>query len=107
MTRHGQLIGVRPERLAEYTRYHAKVWPEILAMIRVCNIRNYSIYLNDGLLFAYYEYIGTDHDADMAKMAADPRTQEWWAIMKPLQKPLVTRAPGEWWSEMQEVFHLD
>ena len=107
MTRHGQLIGVRPERLAEYTRYHAKVWPEILAMIRACNIRNYSIYLKDGLLFAYYEYVGTDHDADMAKMAADPRTQEWWAIMKPLQKPLDTRAPGEWWSEMQEVFHID
>ena len=107
MTRHGQLIGVRPERLAEYTRYHAKVWPEILAMIRACNIRNYSIYLKDRLLFAYYEYVGTDYDADMAKMAADPRTQEWWAIMKPLQKPLDTRAPGEWWSEMQEVFHLD
>jgi L-rhamnose mutarotase len=107
MTRHGQLIGVRPERLAEYRRYHAKVWPEILAMIRACNIRNYSIYLKDGLLFAYYEYVGTDHDADMAKMAADPRTQEWWAIMKPLQKPLDTRAPGEWWSEMQEVFHTD
>jgi L-rhamnose mutarotase len=107
MTRHGQLIGVRPERLAEYRRYHAKVWPEILAMIRACNIRNYSIYLKDGLLFAYYEYVGTDHDADMAKMAADPRTQEWWAIMKPMQKPLDTRAPGEWWSEMQEVFHTD
>jgi L-rhamnose mutarotase len=107
VTRHGQLIGVRPDRLAEYTRYHAKVWPEILAMIRACHIRNYSIYLKDGLLFAYFEYVGTDYDADMAKMAADPRTQEWWAIMKPLQKPLDTRAPGEWWSEMQEVFHTD
>jgi L-rhamnose mutarotase len=107
MIRHGQLIGVRPERLAEYTRYHAQAWPEILAMITACNIRNYSIYLKDGLLFAYYEYVGTDYDADMAKMSADPRTQEWWAIMKPMQKPLDTRAPGEWWAEMQEIFHVD
>jgi L-rhamnose mutarotase len=107
MIRHGQLIGIRPERLADYTRAHAKVWPEILAMITACNIRNYSIYLKDGLLFAYYEYVGSDYDADMAKMAADPRTQEWWALMKPMQKPLDTRAPGEWWAEMEEVFHID
>ena len=107
MIRHGQLIGARPERLADYKRHHAKVWPDILAMITACNIRNYSIYLKDGLLFAYFEYVGSDYDADMAKMAADPRTQEWWAIMKPMQKPLDTRAPGEWWSEMEEVFHID
>jgi len=107
MTRHGQLIGVRPEHLAEYKRHHAAVWPDILAMITACNIRNYSIYLKDGLLFSYYEYVGTDYEADMAKMAADPRTQEWWAIMKPLQKPLDTRATDEWWAEMEEVFHID
>jgi L-rhamnose mutarotase len=107
MTRHGQLIGIRSEHLAEYKRYHAKVWPEILAMITACNIRNYSIYLKDGLLFSYYEYVGTDYDGDMAKMAADPRTQDWWAIMKPLQKPIESRAPDEWWAEMEEVFHID
>jgi L-rhamnose mutarotase len=107
MTRHGQLIGIRPERLAEYQRHHAKVWPDILAMITSCNIRNYSIYLKDELLFAYFEYGGVDYDADMARMAADPRTQEWWALMKPMQKPLETRAPGEWWAEMDEVFHID
>jgi len=107
MIRHGQLIGVRPERLDDYRRSHAKVWPDILAMITACSIRNYSIYLKDGLLFAYFEYVGKDFDADMAKMAADPRTQEWWALMKPMQKPLDTRGRDEWWAEMEEVFHTD
>ena len=107
MIRHGELIGIRPERLAEYRRNHANVWPDILSMIKACNIRNYSIYFKDGLLFAYYEYVGSDYDADMAKMAADPRTQEWWALMKPMQKPLDTRKPGEWWAAMEEVFHVD
>ena len=107
MKRFGQVIGLQQGKLAEYSRYHAKVWPEILATISACNIRNYSIYHKDGTLFAYFEYVGTDFDADMAKMAADPKTQEWWAIMKPMQAPVKTRAEGEWWADMQEVFHLD
>jgi L-rhamnose mutarotase len=107
MKRHGQLIKVKAEKLEEYTKYHAEVWPEILDMIRKCNIRNYSIYHKDGFLFAYFEYVGTDFAADMAKMAADPKTQEWWDIMMPMQEPLETRADGEWWAEMEEVFHTD
>jgi L-rhamnose mutarotase len=107
MVRYGQVIGVQPEKLAEYRRYHAHAWPEVLAKITACNIRNYSIYHKDGLLFAYFEYVGADFAGDMAAMAADPRTQEWWAIMKPLQRPLPTRGPGEWWADMEEVFHID
>jgi L-rhamnose mutarotase len=74
------VIGVRPEKLEEYKKLHAAVWPEVLAMIRDCNIRNYSIYYRDGLLFSYFEYIGEDYEADMAKMAADPTTQKWWDL---------------------------
>jgi L-rhamnose mutarotase len=107
MKRFGQVIGVKAEALERYTRYHAAVWPEILQMISACNIRNYSIYHKDGLLFAYFEYVGDDFEADMKKMGDDPKTQEWWDIMKPMQEPLKTRAEGEWWSTMQEVFHLD
>jgi len=107
MTRYGSLIGVKRDKLDEYKKYHANAWPEILEMIGKCNIRNYSIYYRDGVLFSYFEYHGTDFDADMAKMAADPKTQEWWAIMKPLQVPLEDRAPGEWWASMEEVFHCD
>ncbi|MCB0110505.1 MAG: L-rhamnose mutarotase, partial [Caldilineaceae bacterium] len=61
----------------------------------------------DNLLFAYFEYIGDDFAADMAKMAADPTTQEWWQVCTPLQDPLPTRAEGEWWATMDEVFHTD
>ena len=107
MKRYGQLIGVKPEKLEEYVRYHAAVWPEILDMIGQCNMHNYSIFHKDGMLFAYFEYTGDDLEADMARMAADPKTQEWWEIMMPMQEPLQTRAEGEWWADMQEVFHVD
>lgn len=107
MQRYGWVIGLKPEAVAQYKAAHAAVWPEVLAMIRECNIRNYSIYFKDNLLFGYYEYHGTDHEADMKKMAADPKTQEWWSVMGPMQQPLPTRAPGEWWAAMEEVFHMD
>jgi L-rhamnose mutarotase len=105
MKRYGQIIGVKKEKLEEYKTYHAAVWPGVLEMIRQCNMRNYSIFYKDGLLFAYFEYIGEDFAEDMAKMAADPMTQKWWDIMMPMQNPVETRAEGEWWANLEEVFH--
>ena len=107
MKRYGMVIRVRPEKLEEYNRLHAKVWPAVLRTISECNIRNYSIYHKDGYLFSYFEYHGGDFGADMAKMASDPVTQEWWAVCEPCQEPLPTRAPGEWWADMEEVFHTE
>jgi len=107
MKRVGSVLKVRPEKFEEYKRYHQAVWPEILEKITDCHIRNYSIYHKDGYLFSYFEYVGEDYDADMGRMAADPQTQEWWAVMKPMQDPLPTRQEGEWWAEMEEVFHHD
>jgi L-rhamnose mutarotase len=107
MQRHGQIIGLRPGKLDEYREYHSDAWPGVLEMIRKCNIRNYSIFHKDGYLFAYFEYVGEDFEADMAKMAADPVTQKWWEIMDPMQEPLEGRAEGKWWAEMEEVFHTD
>jgi L-rhamnose mutarotase len=101
------VIGVRPEKLEEYKKLHAAVWPDVLAMIHDCNIRNYSIYYRDGLLFSYFEYVGEDYEADMARMAADPITQKWWDLCMPCQDPVPTRAEGEWWAPMEEVFHTD
>ena len=74
MKRYGSVIKVRPESLAAYKKYHAAVWPEVLAMIRQCNIRNYSIYLKDDLLFGYFEYHGTD-------------LRRTWRRWRPIRRP--------------------
>ncbi|OPZ95406.1 MAG: L-fucose mutarotase [Bacteroidetes bacterium ADurb.Bin416] len=107
MKRYGSVIKLKPEQQAEYLALHAAVWPGVLATINSCNIRNYSIFLKDGILFSYFEYVGKDYEADMARMSADPETQRWWAVCKPCQEPLETRQPGEWWADMAEVFHVD
>ncbi len=105
MTRYGMAIKIRPENLDEYKRLHVDVWPDVLKMIGEYNIRNYSIYHKDGMMFSYFEYVGNDFDTDMAKMAADPTTQKWWDVCKPLMDPLETRAPEEFWASMEEVFY--
>jgi L-rhamnose mutarotase len=107
MRRIGQLIGVKPEEIEAYERLHEAVWPEVLETIHACNIRNYSIFRTGNLLFAYMEYIGEDYAADMAKMAADPKTRAWWTITDPMQEPLPDRDEDTWWKVMKEVFHTN
>lgn len=109
MERHGSVIRLKPGAREEYERLHRAVWPEVLATITACGIRNYSIFLarlDDGrdYLFACYDYVGSDFAADQRKMAADPATQRWWKLTDPLQEPIEGREPGAWWLSMREVF---
>lgn len=101
------VIRLRPECLDEYKRLHEAVWPEVLKTITQCHIRNYSIYRKEDLLFSYFEYHGEDFAADMARMAVDEKTQQWWALCKPCMAPFETRGEGEWWAQMEEWFHHD
>ena len=109
MQRMGMVIGLNADKVAEYRELHANVWPGVLKMITACNIRNYSIFLKEpeNLLFGYWEYHGEDFEADAARMAADPETQRWWDVCMPCQAPLDTRKDGDWWADMEEVFHVD
>lgn len=109
MQRMGWVIGIRPEKIAEYKALHSASWPEVLARISASNIRNYTIYLREpeNLLFAHFEYHGQDFAADMARMAEDETTRRWWALTDPCQDGLASRKEGEWWAPMVEVFHHD
>lgn len=111
VTRFGSVIGLKPEKKDLYNKLHANPWPEINAMIKKCNIQNYSIYeveLDGKLyLFSYFEYTGDDFKADSAKMAADPKTKEWWAETDPCQIRLPGTPDGEQWLKIPEVYHLD
>ncbi len=109
MKRYGSIIALKSEKLQEYKRLHSDVWPGVLAKISECNITNYSIFLREpeNILFSYFEYVGDDFAADMSAMAADEETQRWWEVCMPCQEPLNPRGEGEWWANMEEVFHHD
>jgi L-rhamnose mutarotase len=107
MKRIASVIGLPAENAKRYEELHAAAWPAVLERISASHIVNYSIYRYGELLFSYMEYEGSDYDADMAAMAADPATKEWWAVCMPLQRPVEDRAEGEWWKELPEIFHHD
>ena len=75
MQRMGMVIGLKAGAAAEYKRLHAAVWPEVLARISACNIRNYTIFLKEpeNLLFGYLEYHGSDFAADVGENGGRPQ----------------------------------
>lgn len=107
--RHGQIVNVRPEKRAEYLRLHARVWPRVEATLTAHHVRNYTIFIAQDTLIAYYEYVGEDHAADMAAIAVDPITQQWWQLTDPCQERWDASTPegGGPWTDAVEVWHLD
>ncbi|MEN9687642.1 MAG: hypothetical protein RL381_654 [Actinomycetota bacterium] len=102
----GQVIGIKPEDIAEYERIHEEIWPTVAATLKKANIQNYSIFRYENLLFAYMEYTGSDYEKDMAIISADPETQRWWKITGPMQNKLPEAGPDEWWHTLPQNFYL-
>ncbi len=109
MKRIGRVIGLNSADIVEYKRLHAAVWPEILALLRKAGMRNYSIFLKEpeNLLFAYLEYQDSDLEQANILISASPDMKRWWQLTDSMQRPLETRRVGEWWADMEEVFHTD
>ena len=107
MQRFAAIIEIKPEKQAEYEALHANPWPEIIATLTKHHVKNYSIFIKDNLLFSYLEYHGNNYEQDMAELAKDPKTQQWWELTDPCQQPVVNAKEGEWWSPMREVFHMN
>ncbi|MGA9278709.1 L-rhamnose mutarotase [Ilumatobacter sp.] len=108
MRRFGQIIGIDPDRVDEYTAHHDAIWPEIAGALTEAEIGNYSIFFHGEHLFAYYEYHGPadEYEERMSAVADAPRMKEWWALVGAMQRPLADRPAGAWWTDMREVFHL-
>ena len=107
--RMGMVIRIRPERIADYKRLHAEGSAAVNALLSACGVRNYSIYLREpeNLLFGYWEYHGEDWPADATRLGQHEAVRAWLALTDPCQEPLASAGDGEWWSMMDEVFHLD
>jgi L-rhamnose mutarotase len=107
MKRVGFLLKVKPDKIAEYKRHHAAVWPEMLAALRASGWHNYSLFMTaDGLLFGYFE-TPVDLAAASAAMAATEVNTRWQEFMAPYFESPDNARPDQMLVELQEVFHLD
>jgi L-rhamnose mutarotase len=98
-------LQVKRQHLAEYTRRHAAVWPDMLRALEATGWRNYSLFLGeDGLLIGYLET--EDLAAARAGMAATEVNARWQAEMAPFFEDL-DLPPDQGFLRLAEVFHLE
>ena len=97
-----------PALIAEYKRYHEKIWPEITASIRDAGIEDMEIYLLGTRMFMIMEV--NESFSFEAKANADrlnPRVQDWEELMWSFQQTLPQAKPGEKWLLMERIFKLE
>jgi len=106
MERIGFILKVREDKIEEYKRRHANVWPEMLDALRETGWHNYTLFMReDGLLFGYVET--PDFEAAKAGMAAKEVNARWQAEMGELFEALEGQDPDEAMNPLEIVFHLD
>ena len=96
-----------PQLIADYKRYHEKIWPEITRSIKDSGIEDLEIYQLGTRLFMVME-VGEQFSFE-AKTKSDrenPKVQEWEELMWKFQKPLPSAKPGEKWLLMDRIFKL-
>jgi L-rhamnose mutarotase len=96
------------ELIAEYRRYHERIWPEITASIREAGVEDMEIYLFGTRLFMIMEVNGRFSFAHKAELdRTNPKVQEWEQLMWRFQRPLPQAKPGEKWLLMDRIFKLE
>jgi len=94
--------------IAEYTRHHERVWPEITKSIKDSGIEDMEIYLFGTRMFMVMEV--NEKFSFEAKAEADrdnPKVREWEELMWKFQQPLPEAKPGEKWLLMDRIFKLE
>jgi L-rhamnose mutarotase len=94
--------------IAEYKRYHEKIWPEITSSIKDAGIEDLEIYLLGTRMFMVMEV--NEQFSFEAKAQADrknPKVREWEELMWKFQEPLPDAKPGEKWLLMEKIFKLE
>jgi L-rhamnose mutarotase len=77
MKRIGTLMKLKPGAEEDYVKIHNEIWDEVVKAAHEANMRNYTVFRVNDYLFSYYEYIGENFDADMARKNALPVSPKW------------------------------
>lgn len=96
-----------PVLIAEYEKYHEKIWPEIKASIVDAGVTDLEIYRIGNRLFMILEATDAFTMANKAAMdAVNLKVQEWETLMWNYQQALPSAKAGEKWLLMDKIFDL-
>ncbi len=97
-----------PLLIAEYKRYHERIWPEITLSLKQSGIEDAEIYLLGTRLVMILEVNENfSFEAKARADAANPKVREWETLMWKFQRPLPQARTGEKWLLMEKIFKLD
>jgi L-rhamnose mutarotase len=97
-----------PALIAEYKKYHEKIWPEITESLKDSGIEDLEIYLLDKRIFMIMEVNESFSFEKKAKAdQQNPRVQAWEQLMWKFQQALAEAKPGEKWLRMERIFKLE
>ena len=97
-----------PKLIAEYKRYHEKIWPEIARSIKDSGIEDMEIYLLGTRMFMIME-VNQSFSFEKKSKADEqnPKVQAWEQLMWRFQQALPEAKPGEKWLRMERIFKLE
>ena len=97
-----------PALIAEYRKYHEKIWPEITESIKNSGIVDMQIYLLGTRMFMIMEVNESFSFERKAKAdQQNSKVQEWEQLMWKFQQALPQSKPGEKWLLMERIFKLE
>jgi L-rhamnose mutarotase len=96
-----------PAKIAEYKRYHEKIWPEVRDSLLDAGVTNMEIYLLGTRMFMIMEVSDTFSLEKKAAMdSSNPKVLEWEALMANFQAVPEGANPVRRWAPMEKVFDL-
>lgn len=109
MPRHCLTLDLKDDQtaIAEYKRYHVKIWPEVKDSLFEAGIVDMEIYLLGTRMFMIMDVNNAfSLEAKATADAVNAKVQEWEAVMHGFQKQLPQSKKDQWWVPMECVFSL-
>lgn len=103
MQKYAFRMQLHPGMAEEYRRRHEAIWPELVALLKLAGIEDYSIHL-DPETHALFGVLWRRDDHGMEDLPHHPVMRRWWAYMADLMETHPDGAPVA--RPLLPMFHL-